>query len=330
MANLPFPYAEIDSRLRGDGVSLCATMRVYLRDNGVDTSNWRFDAETQLRMQTSATDGKLCAQPVVEFTLQRGDERRKVLFVGPAFVWEPTIFTKVTPVAAMPQEMVREFFEKIHDARDALVRVLQEPQAMGLGLVPWYQYDHQSDLMCLLTGVPEPTVLDVPIEDVLPTGCIIHLVDEGGDRARDAARAAYDAVKRRGQNAAWFHNPQGDASEFGLQPRCVEEAIQHWMMLMGATDPVTSDPTPPGLIVFAQPSLIPMREDLYTPGRYPAVGPGAAVMWANVLPQVLLKDTTLIAFHSVDGISEYPDTVAADMQPWRANAKYERVYRAPE
>lgn len=325
MTQLPFIYKQIDERLRADGLELCESMQVYLEDRGIRTSNWRFDAETELRLQSAETANKPCAQPVVEFTFEQEGEHRRVLFLGPMYVWEPSLFTSVTPVGAMPQEGVREFFNDIHDARDALCRLLDSPQALGQGIIPWDLYGHRSTLMCLLDGVPGPAALSIPIEDVLPTGCYIHLVDGRDGSATEAALAAAEGVRRRGRRVTWFGKSPPLPS--GMAPRTVEEAIHLWHASMSVRDPETDEPDPPGLVVFVRPTELPLQEDFeFAAGPRVMVSSQAAVLWANVLPQMLLHDTTVIAVNSVSRISDYPDDVPPDLQPWRANAKYERVY----
>lgn len=323
MADLPFVYKQIDERLRSEGLELCESMQVYLEDRGVRTSNWRFDAETEPRLQSAETAGRPVAQPVVEFTFEHGDEHRRVLFLGPTFVWEPSLFDAVTPVGAMPPGQVHDFFNDIHDARDALCLLLDSPQALGQGLVPWPMYGHRSNLMCLLDGVPGPAALSIPIEEVLPTGCYIHLVDGRDGSATEAALAAAEAVRRRGRRVTWLGKSPPLPS--GIAPRSVEEAIQIWHSSMRVRDPKTDEPDPPGLVVFVRPTELPLQEDVAF-GPNTMVSQQAAVLWANVLPQMLLRETTVIAVNSVSRIKDYPDDVPLDLQPWRANAKYERIY----
>jgi len=325
MSQLPLIYKQIDSRLREDGVKLCAAMQAYLRDRGVETSNWRFDAETKPRLQSVETTNTPVAQPIVEFTVETGNERRKVVFLGPMFSWQPSLFTAVTPVGAMPQEQVQDFFHEIHDARDALCALLDSPQALGQGLVPWNLYGHRSNLMCVLDGVPAPAALSLPIEDVLPTGCVIHLVDARDGQATQAALAASEAVRRRGRRVTWIAKSPPLPST--LAPQSVEQAIQTWHASMSVRHPGTGEPDPPGLVVFGHPTELPLQEDVSLGGSAP-VSPEAAVMWASVLPQMILRDTTVIVVNSVRGILDYPRTVPPDLQPWRTNAKYERVYGA--
>lgn len=324
MPPLELHYRLIDEALRAGGLDLCESMQRYLEDRGITTSNWRFDAETELRLQDLSLNEKSCARPIVEFTLETGGDIRRILFLGPVCVWQPSLFRGVTPVSAMPPEQVWDFFSEIHDVRATLCTVLNSPQAFRHGLIPWAKYGNSSRLMCVLDEVPGPAVLPIPIEDVLPTGCMVHLVDAYDGQATQAAVATAEAVRRRGRHIVWIAKSPPLPSH--LAPQSVEQALQTWHASMGVKNSKTGDPDRPGLIVFEHPTFLPLQKDFEANGPLPPVSPEAVVTWANMLPQMILHDTTILIVNSVHKGAHYPDDVPVDIQPWRANAKYECVY----
>jgi len=323
VAELPYMFKHIAQELRDEAQWLCERMQGLLRGSGHETNSWRFDAE---KRENTFTD-RGTVQVIIEFFYEKGDDRRRILFLGPSFLAQEDTPRDVPLAALMRPKIVRYFFREILDANAALAAAMDSGDILGHGLLPWRVFGHQSDLMCLLSGEQVPKALDFPIEDVLPRGCYVHLVDDGSGHAKRAAGVASKKVMDRGERVSWID----PARHVNSRPRLshhiassVEKAQQMFLHSMYMKDG-HGNPTPPGLIVLVCPDELAIEEESQFPD--PVVGPETAVMWANFLSNILLHDTTVLIVTEISGLEDYPVSVPPLVEPWRAVAKFERVYR---
>ena len=329
MAEPPYLFKQIAQELRDEAQWLCERMQAHLARHGHETSSWRFDAEERKTQEALTVIAPGCTvQAIFEFLYEKGEDRRRILFFGPSFAGQGDTRPDITLAGAMRPEIVRDFFREILDARDALAAAMDSGDILGHGLLPWDYFGHQSSLMCLLDGEHIPKVLDFPIEDVLPRGCYVHLVDGGNGDAKRAAGVASKKVMERGRRVSWID----PARHVNSRPRLshhiassVERAQQMFIGSMCMKDG-QGNPEPPGLIVLVCPDELATEAESHFPD--PIVGPETAVMWANFLSNILLRDTTVLIVTEISGLEDYPESVPPLVEPWRAVAKFERVYRS--
>lgn len=317
MPELPYFYAHVSRDLRGYARDVCTRMQKLLDQEGHVTSGWRFDAQHQPSLETAV-------QVIIEFVYERGPERKRIWFLGPTFVGKPTTMP-ADLAAAMKPEVVRDWLRSVYDCREALSSLMSSRDSLGSGIVDWSCFGHQSDVMCVLDGVPVPKVIDFPIEDVLPKRCFVHLVDGGTGEAKRSAGKVAKSMVSHGHRVTWI-DPEGTwPRREGADGGSVERAQHMIMASLSATDAL-GKPAPPSLIVLVRPDTLPTEKEAAFPDA--RVQPETAIMWANFLRNLILRDTTVLIVSTVPDVAAYPNSLPALLEPWRAIAKFERVYRS--
>ena len=294
-------------------------LRIYFDARGVaSTDEWRFEGIFECPRPGRSSS---YVRPALEFA----HGSRKYLFVGEAFLWAPPEGEKPPPLGVMPDEIVFEWLREVHDAREALVALLLDPEACR-GVVVWEALGHHSNLLCVVSEPMPRRVPKISLDQALPVGCLLHLVDGGDGQARDAAETLIEGADRRGHDWAWIEcDPLLEGRRpTALQALSVERAFQLVMCAFDRKDLHTDEPRPSDLIVLAEPALLPLETDLDLADLPPH--PSAAVMWANFVPKILLRRTTIVVLHSISGIKRYPVRIAPGLASWRANARFETVY----
>lgn len=320
MGDLPYLFRQLTQELRDSAKDICTAMRAHFDAHGHATSSWNFDAVHGY----SAGDS---TQIIVEFLYEKGDEHRRIRLIGPSF---RGLASKVQEWAAPVRSgLVREWLRNVFDCRDALTEAMERGDILGPGLVAWEHYGHRSDVVCVLDGTPVPKILDFPIEEVLPHRCFVHLVDQDGEvAALDAARECAVTNMRHGKIVGWIGDSPPSVRErrywAWTGARSVEEAQRKLMMMMSAQNR-HGEPTPPSLIVLVHPDRLPTDKEAQFSD--PHVEPVTAVMWTNFLHNILLPQTTIVTVTSVPDVERYPEGLPVLLEPWRAVAKFERVYR---
>lgn len=314
--------------LKGYGADTCRQVQTYLRNCGHTTTNWLFSVQPS---KSDPVTGGTQVRVVVECMYEREPDRRRIVFFGPQFTGtafdspEDVVAGMGSPTVA---SRVREWLVAVYHCKEALAQLMESGQVWGQGIVPWEQFGPRSDVLCILDGIPVPKVLNFPIEEVLPHRCFVHLVDGDTGEALVAAQNCAHEAMRHGKIVGWIGGSPPPVREqrywAGTQAESVEEAQAKIMMLLGAKDR-DGEPNPPALIVLVHPDDLPTAKEAQFPD--PQVEPETAVMWASFLRLILLHRTTVLIVTSVPDIDSYPDKVDALVEPWRAIAKFERVYR---
>jgi len=326
MPALPYLSEHVLQGLRGFAKEVCDRMQTSFRQEGHETSNWRFDAQAA---PVASRDPSPAVQPIIEFLYYQDVDRRRVLFQGPVFRFAPG--TSMPAAAqAMPAAKVRQWLLDVYECREAMGRAMRSGLILDRwGILPWDAVGWVSDVVCVLDGIPVPKVVDFPLEDVLPRRCFVHLVDGGDGAATAGAQECAQTCMRRGRIVAWIgaDAPPVRESRYlaSTEARSVEDAQQKILLVLGAKNS-EGEPTPPSLLVLVHPDYLPTEHEAQFPD--PQVELRTGVMWANFLGNLLLHETTVLVVSSVPDVDGYPKGLSPLVEPWQAIAKFERVYRS--